>query len=105
MKNLYLALAILGAVIPYAFFISHFVAEGLSLPIFLATVFANPAAGGMTADLFISSFIFWLMMWRVREDRGGPALWPFILLNLGIGLSCALPAYLYAAENAKTAAV
>ena len=105
MKNLYLALAIIGAVIPYAFFINHFSAQGLALSAFVAGMFANPAAGGMTADLLTSSFIFWLMMWRLREDRGGPALWPFILINLAIGLSCALPAYLYATENAKTAEV
>ncbi len=51
MKTLYLVLAIVGAVLPYAFFIQHFSSEGFSLPGFVAALFANPAAGGFSADL------------------------------------------------------
>ena len=93
MKNVYLVAAILGAAIPYVFFVQHFGAEGLALPAFLAAVFATPAASGFAADLFISSFVFWIYMFQAGE--GGPKPWPFIVLNLLIGLSCALPAYLY----------
>ena len=61
MKNLYLAAAIIGAVIPYLFFFQHIGSAGLSLPAFVAAVFANSAASGFTADLLISSFV-WLVM-------------------------------------------
>lgn len=93
MKNVYLAAAIIGAVIPYYFFIQHFAETGFSLVAFLSDLFANPAASGGHADLFLSSFVFWIYMFA--RQKPAPSPWPFIVLNLGIGLSCALPAYLY----------
>jgi hypothetical protein len=98
MKRLYLILAILGAVVPYLFFVQHFIAQGLSPGSFLVAPFANPVAGGFTADLLISSFVFWIFMFYRRRQDKGPNPLIFILLNLLIGLSCALPAYLYARE-------
>ena len=92
MKNVYLVLAIVGAVVPYLFFFGFFADHGLDLPTFVGALFANGAAGGFTADLLITSAVFWLYMFT-RE--GGPSPWLFIVLNLSIGLSCALPAYLY----------
>ncbi len=97
MKNLYLILAILGAVVPYVFFINFFGSEGLDLIGFIAALFVNGAAGGFTADLLISSFVFWLFMFSRQNE--GPKPWVFIALNLTIGLSCALPAYLWANEK------
>ena len=91
MKHVYLLGTILGAVVPYAFFTNHFLAHGVNLPEFVAALFANGAAAGFTADLLISSAVFWAYMFSQRE----PKMWVFILLNLTIGLSCALPAYLY----------
>ena len=100
MKNVYLILAIAGAVVPYLFFFGHFSAEGVDLGGFLRAVFANGAAGGFTADLLISSLVFWIYMFTATE---GPKPWLFIVLNLTIGLSCALPAYLYGRERAALA--
>ena len=98
MKQLYLAAAIVGAVIPYLFFFEHFGTNGLDLLTFLAAVFANPAASGFTADLLTSSFVFWIFMFHRGQLESGPNPAVFIVLNLLIGLSCALPAYLYAQE-------
>ena len=75
------------------FFFQFFGTAGLDLPAFVGALFANGAAGGFTADLLITSLVFWIYLFNRSE---GPAPWPFIALNLLIGLSCALPAYLYA---------
>lgn len=101
MKRLYLALAVLGAVVPYAFFLQQFAAEGLSLRAFVAALFANPAAGGFTADLLLSSGVFWIAIFRQHSRGRGPHPAPYVLLNLLVGLSCALPAYLYARLRAE----
>ncbi len=101
MKNLYLAAAIVGTVIPYYFFIQHFAVDGYSVGVFLKALFANPAAAGGTSDLFISSFVFWAYMFA--RGAGAPRPWPFIALNLGVGLSCALPLYLYWCERSQPA--
>ena len=97
MKNLYLVAAAAGTVIPYYFFVQHFAADGYSVMVFLAALFGNPAAAGGSSDLFISSFVFWIYMFTRRKDAPGP--WPFVILNLLIGLSCALPLYLYWQER------
>lgn len=95
--TIYLVLAILGAVIPVVFFVSFAMSEGVSLIGFVKALFANGAAGGFTADLLISSFVFWIYMFAKQSD--GPKPLVFILLNCCIGLSCALPAYLWVAEK------
>lgn len=95
LKNTYMLLAIIGAILPYWFFINFGVTEGLDLLVFILALFANGAVAGFTTDLLISSFVFWLYVFSRRPDGPNPAL--FIVLNLFVGLSCALPAYLWAA--------
>jgi hypothetical protein len=93
LKAFYLVLAIVGAIVPLAFFAQFFGAGQVD---FISALFVNGAAGGFSADLFISSFVFWAYIWSKRAN--GPNMWTFVALNLLIGLSCALPAYLYAQE-------
>ena len=99
MKTLYLVLAVIGAVVPIMFFVSFFNTQPQGD--FIGALFSNGAAGGFTADLLISSLVFWIFMWRRQSN--GPTIYPFILINLCIGLSCALPAYLYFNEKYRTA--
>ncbi len=94
LKTSYLLLALLGAVIPMAFFANFFFAQGIDLIVFIQALFVNGAAGGFSADLLISSFVFWIYMFSNKSS--GPKPWAFIAINLCIGLSCALPAYLWA---------
>ena len=96
MKNIYLLLAVIGALVPYLFFIQFFQQYGLHLPGFVETLFANGAVAGFTLDLLISSVVFWLFMFSENKAGRGPKAYLFILINMTIGLSCALPAYLYA---------
>lgn len=98
MKSVYLILAITGAVVPYVFFVDFFGAHGLSLVGFASALFVNGAAAGFAADLFLSSFVFWIFMF---SRPAAPRPWLFIVLNLTIGLSCALPAYLYADARSR----
>lgn len=99
MKTVYLFLAVVGAVVPYAFFIQHFSDVGLGLGDFVRALFANGAAGGFTADLLVSSVVLWVFMFQQRRRNDGPPPAIFVVLNLIIGLSCAFPAYLYARER------
>jgi len=99
LKNVYLALAIIGAVVPYFFFLQHFDTTGYAISDFLAAIFATPAGSGFTVDLLITSVVFWIYMFN--QDDNAPAPWPFIVLNLSIGLSCGLPAYLFWRERAR----
>ncbi|MEM7077631.1 MAG: DUF2834 domain-containing protein [Pseudomonadota bacterium] len=91
MKNVYLGWAVIGTVLPYAFFLGLFHGE-MIIAGFIPALFVNGPAGGFVVDLLITSFAFWTYLFT-RDD--GPSPWPFVILNLTIGLSCALPAYLY----------
>lgn len=102
MKNTYLTLAIAGAVVPYYFFLQQMSASGPDLIGFLLLGFANPVAAGFTADLLISSLVFWITMFAAGPDAPRP--WAFIAMNLFIGLSCALPAWFYWCERQKETA-
>jgi hypothetical protein len=97
LKNVYLIFTVLGTVIPLAFFATFAAQQGLDLLAFISARFVNGAAGGFSADLLISSFVFWIYMFSKQATGPGPAL--FIVLNLCIGLSCALPAYLWAVQR------
>ncbi len=98
-KNIYLVLAIIGAVVPYYFFIQQFITVGFGIGSFLSALFANPPASGFTSDLLITSLVFWIAMFHRHSLGKGPGPLLFIILTVTIGLSCALPAYLYASEG------
>lgn len=93
-RKIYIGLAIVGAVLPYMFFLGVFHSEIL-IAGFIPALFVNGPAGGFVVDVLISSVAFWTFMFT-QKDGPKPAL--FIVLNLTIGLSCALPAYLYRRE-------
>lgn len=99
MKNIYLIMAIIGSIVPYYFFFQFFGTEGLNLPLFVKALFPNGAAGGFSADLLITSVVFWIYMYQQKNKANGPNPVIFIVLNLFVGLSSALPAYLYAREE------
>lgn len=101
MKNLYLLLAVLGGIIPYLFFFQFIQIEGLNLSLFIESLFVNGAAGGLSADLFFISLVFWLFMFVESKKSNNPKPYFFIALNLALGLSCALPAYLYPKARRK----
>ncbi len=100
-RNFWLALAILGAVIPWYYFAIFFAGNSWSLSAFLSAAAVNNVTRGMSWDLIIASLAFWVYLFARRAD--GPMIWPFVLLNLFIGLSCALPAYFWAASKRSAA--
>jgi hypothetical protein len=101
MKHVYLILAILGAIIPYLFFFQFFELNGYSLSAFMSASVVNHAAAGISADVLFASLVFWVFMFVQQQRQDGPNPVLFMILNLTIGLSCALPAYLYAQERRK----
>ena len=98
-KNIYLILAILGAIFPYVFFIEFLQISGLNLWLFIEAIFVNGAAAAMSVDLIIASIVFWLFLFEQSKNKDNPKPIVFIILNLTVGLSCALPAYFYAKKR------
>lgn len=90
MPKIFLVMAVAGALIPGLFFLQFFL-NGGSASSFVSALFVNGAAGGFSADVLISSGVFWLFLAHQKATN----IWAFVLINLSIGLSCALPLYLY----------
>lgn len=72
--NFYLAMAVVGTVVPWLFFGSFFALNGPDIPLFLQSLFVNGAAGGFSADVLITIFIFWVWSWR-DANRYNAARW------------------------------
>ena len=98
MRPLYAIAAILGTVLPWLFFGSFFAASGLDIPGFVAGLFANGAAAGFSTDVLISIAVFWL--WSLGDARRHAITNWWLVLPAGftVGLSLALPLYLWLRE-------
>lgn len=94
LRIFYLFAAIIGTVVPWLFFGSFFTTHGVDIRVFVQALFANPAAGGFSADVLISILVFWV--WSYDDaSRNGVRKWWFVLpAGFCVGLSLALPLYL-----------
>jgi hypothetical protein len=97
--SIYLLLAIGGAVLPW-FFFADFFANQASAGAFVGALFANGATGGFTVDLLISSVVFWIFFFPEARRVGVTGSWVFVVVNLLVGLACALPLFLWRRERA-----
>ena len=102
-STLYLILTILGAVLPLAFLLPFVAAEGPDVPLFLAQLFANRISGFFAMDVLVSGAVtiaFTLLESRRLSLRSGP--WG--LLGLMVGVSFALPLFLWVRQRHLEAA-
>jgi hypothetical protein len=100
--RLYLTLAFVGLVIPYAIVIPWVKQHGVDLPLFFDTLFASGSAAVFSADVLFSAAVF-LIFVAAEGRRGGLRhLWIYPLLILTVGLCCALPLFLAQRERAGT---
>lgn len=98
MKTFYLIAAIVGAIMPYATYFGYLAyVPGSSGA--LALAWANPIAAATLADFTISCLVFWPFLFAESRRLSIRYWWLFIATNLLIGLSFALPAFLYVRER------
>ena len=99
-KFLYLLIAIAGSITPW-FWLLQNPTTLLSPSLFLQAAFANNIAAAFTTDLLISGVAFFCFAWIELKHLGVSRLWMLVYIGLtfGIGLSCALPCYLYRREQ------
>ncbi len=94
-RTFYLAMAVIGTVVPWLFFGSFFAQHGFALPLFLQSLFANGPAGGFSADVLISILVFWVWSWRDARSHQVQRWWLVLPASFFVGLSLSLPLYLY----------
>ncbi len=98
-RRFYLAMAVVGAIVPWLFFGSFFFDNGPDAPLFLRSLFANGAAGGFSADVLISIVVFLVWSWRDASRNHVNRWWLVLPASCLVGLSLSLPLYLYLRER------
>jgi Terpene cyclase DEP1 len=100
MKIFYLLLAIAGSIAPWFWLLQDPTAL-LSPALFLQRAFANNIATALTSDLLISTIAFFCLTWLELKQLRPSRLWvlTYVGLTFGVGLSCALPFFLYRREQ------
>lgn len=104
MRSFYLLAAVVGTVVPWLFFAGFFAQNGLDIPGFAGGLFANGAAGGFSADVLISIAVFWIWSYRDAGQHGITQWWLVLPAGCTVGLSLALPLYLWLREGRAVAA-
>ena len=98
MRRFYLIAAVVGAIAPYATYFGYLAwVPGSSGALSLA--WGNPIAAATLMDFSISCLVFWPFMFTESKRLEIRYAWVFVPINLIIGLSCALPAFLYVRER------
>lgn len=99
MKRLYLLLALLGTVLPYAVFLPWLQQYGLNLPLLLHMIMQQPLAAFAWLDVLVSALA--LLVFVHAECRRSGMSYPWLLLPVlfGVGVSLALPLFLYWRER------
>ncbi|WP_038084149.1 MULTISPECIES: DUF2834 domain-containing protein [Nostocales] len=100
MKPLYLLLTIVGLMVPWYWLLQDPSAL-LSPTLFLQKAFANNITIELMGDLLIAASAFFCFAWIELKRLGISRLWILLYIGLtfGIGLSCALPFFLYWREQ------
>jgi hypothetical protein len=99
-KLLYLLLIIVGAIAPW-FWMLQDPTVLVSPALFMQRAFVNNVSSAVGDDLLISAIAFWGFVWMELKRLKVSQLWMFVYIGLtfGIGLSCALPFFLYRREQ------
>ena len=98
-KNIYLRLAFIGLLVPYYFLFKFLGANGLVIPLLIQQLFANNISTFFAVDLVISIIVFWIYMIAEANKLEMKNWWLYILASLTVGLSFALPLFLFFKER------
>jgi len=98
-KSIYLALCIVGAIVPYAVFLPWVRAHGLDMWLIVRELFSNRVSASFAADVILSSVAFWTLVAIEGRRAAVRRLWIPVAANVVVGLSLGLPLFLYMRER------
>ena len=100
MKILYLFAAILGVALPLSQLIPFLKTHGLDLVLFFTLLFSNNVSAFFGMDVVVSSLVLWIFVFSEGRRLGMRHLWLYVVCNLVVGVSLALPLFLLFRERA-----
>ncbi len=99
MKRVYLILTVLGLVFPYALLIPWLVEYGLDFRLFFHELFVNGIAGAFGIDVILSAVVLIFFIFIEGKRNAMQNLWMPVVGTLLVGVSFALPLFLYMREK------
>ena len=97
-KSLYLILCLLGLVVPYSAFVPWVAQHGLNLALFVRELLSTRIGAFFGADVLVSAVTL-ITFTRLEGKRVGTRhRWLVIVAVLTVGVSLALPLFLYLRE-------
>jgi hypothetical protein len=97
-KHRYLALCVVGTILPYSQFIPFLRQHGLDLQLFVSQLFANRIAGFFGLDVIVSAVVLLTFVPIEGRRAGMKHLWAPCAATLLVGVSLGLPLFLYMRE-------
>ena len=101
-KTIYLVLCVIGAALPLSQLLPLLRDHGLDLQLMVAQLFANPISSFFGLDVIVSSVVVWVFVAVEGRRTGVSHLWAPIAASLLVGVSLALPLFLYLREPVLT---
>jgi hypothetical protein len=99
MRWWYLILAIVGAVVPYLFFVPWLVEHGLNIKLMLTELFSTRMGAFFGSDVLVSAVALLSFIRRDGAARDVSLRWVSMLATCLVGVSCGLPLYLFLRER------
>lgn len=104
-KTIYLALCLIGLLLPYSQFVPWVLQHGLNFRLFAAELFANRIGAFFGMDVVVSAVAL-LVFTRVESARVNIRhRWLVLVALLTVGVSLGLPLFLYLRERQMEAPV
>ena len=99
-KQVYLGLCIVGTLVPYAAFVPWLIEHGLDISRIMESLFANRVSAFFGLDVIVSALVLWVFIAFDAARIGMKHRWVPVVASLVVGVSLALPLFLYMRESA-----
>lgn len=99
MRWLYLVGAVLGALLPLSQLMPFLAEHGFDVPLLFRQLFQTHASAFFGLDVMVSSVVLWLFVFSEGRRRRMGKLWLYVVCNLAVGVSLALPLFLFFRER------
>jgi uncharacterized protein DUF2834 len=97
-RHVYLSLCVLGILLPYSQFLPFLQEHGLNLRLIAEQLFANRISSFFGLDVIVSSVVLCVFVLVEGRRSGTRPLWLPLGALLTVGVSLALPLFLYLRE-------
>lgn len=98
-KVLYLLLCVVGTILPYLFLGPFLREHGLDLRLIVEQLFANGVSSFFGMDVIVTTVCLWIFVFFEGRKSRVRHLWAPVLASLTVGVSLALPLFLYLRES------